>query len=92
MSRKNVHGLTQEVEDEHDCESTLFVGAITTEVQLQDDECYAMLAVQGHVVKLKVDTGAQVNILPIKELKRIVGSEPHLEPCKHKLVSYSETH
>ena len=49
-----------------------------------------MLAVQGHVVKLKVDTGAQVNILPIKELKRIVGSEPHLEPCKHKLVSYSE--
>ena len=70
-SRKNIHGLTQEVEDEHDCESTLVVGAITTEVQLQDDECYVMSAVQGHIVKLKVDTGAQVNILKIKELKRI---------------------
>ena len=66
------------------CESTLFVGAVTTEVQIQNDECYVTLPVQGHLTR-------QVNIIPLKErLKKIAGDNPHIAPCNHKLVSYSE--
>ena len=36
-SQKKVHGLMP-AEEEYDCESTLFVGAVTTEVQIQNDE------------------------------------------------------
>lgn len=54
--------------EEYDCESTLFVGAVTTEVQIQNDVCYVTLPVQGHLTRLKVDTGSQVNIIPLKEL------------------------
>lgn len=74
-SWKKVHGLG--VEQQHDFDSTLFVGTVTTEVQIQNEECYVMLPVKGHVTKLKVDTGSQVNIMPFKELKKIV-EEPHI--------------
>ena len=49
-----------------------------------------MLPVQGHVTRLKLDTGSQVNILPVRELKKIIGSNPCMDPCTHKLVSYSD--
>ena len=46
-SVKNVHWLTAEdEEEEYDCESPLFVGSVTLEVQLQNDECYVTLSVQ----------------------------------------------
>ena len=54
-------------QEENDCEPPLFVGAVTTEVQIQNDECYVTLTVQGHLMRLNVDTGLQVNIMPLKE-------------------------
>ena len=46
-SVKNVHALTAEdEEEEYDSESPLFVGSVTLEVQLQNDECYVTLSVQ----------------------------------------------
>ena len=30
----------------YDCESLLFVGSVTSEVQIQNDECYVTLSVQ----------------------------------------------
>ena len=47
-SQKKVHGLMP-AEVEYDCESTLFVRAVTTVVQIQNDECYVTLPVQGHL-------------------------------------------
>ena len=38
-------------QEEHDPDSTLFVGAVTTEVQIQNEECYVMLPVKGHYHK-----------------------------------------
>ena len=49
-----------------------------------------VLPVQGHVTRLKLGTGSQVNILPVRKLKKIIGSNPCMDPCTHKLVSYSE--
>ena len=44
-----------EQQEKHDPDSTLFVGAVTTEVQIQNEECYVMLLVKGHFTKLKID-------------------------------------
>jgi len=76
--------------EENDCEPPLFVGEVTTEVQIQNDECYVSLPVQGHLMRLKVDTGSQVNIMPLKKVKKIEGDKPHMDLCIQKLVSYSE--
>ena len=47
-SLKKGYGLTAEdEEEEYDCESPLFVGSVTSEVQIQNDECYVTLSVQG---------------------------------------------
>ena len=88
-SRKKVHGLEEETK-EHHSNTNLFVGAVTTKVEVQNDGCFVMLPVQGHVTRLKLDTGSQVNILPVRELKKIIGSNPCMDPCTHKLVSYSD--
>ena len=88
-SRKKVHGLEEETKELHS-NTNLFVGAVTTKVEVQNDECFVMLPVQGHVTRLKLDTGSQVNILPVRELKKILGSNPCMDPCTHKLVSYSD--
>ena len=89
-SRKKVPGLEEETK-EHHSNTNLFVGAVTTKVDVQNDECFVMLPVQGHVTRLKLDTGSQVNILPVKELKKIIGSNTCMDPCTHKLVSYSDS-
>ena len=46
-----------------------------------------MLPVKGHITKLKIDTGSQVNIMP---LNKIVGNNPQINACTQNLVSYSE--
>ena len=90
-SQKQVHGLgVDQKEEEQDPDSTLFVGAVTTGVQIQNEECYVMLPVKGCITKLKIDTGSQVNIMPFKDLKKIVGSNPQINACTHNLVSFSE--
>ena len=41
-------------------------------------------------MRLKVETGSQVNIMPLKELKTIEGDNPQMDLCNQKLVSCSE--
>ncbi|PFX21908.1 Transposon Ty3-I Gag-Pol polyprotein [Stylophora pistillata] len=90
-SRKKVHGLdVDQQEEEQNLNSTLIVGAVTTDVQIYNGECYVKLPVKGHITKLKIDTGSQVNIMLFKDLKKIVGSNPQINACTHNLVSYSE--
>ena len=91
-SRKKVNGLgVEQQQEEQYLNSTLFVGAVTAEVHIHNEECYVMLPVQGHITKLKIDTGSQVNIMPFKDHHwKIVGSNPQINACTHNLVSYSE--
>ena len=49
-----------------------------------------MLPVQGRIKRLKLDTGSQVDILSVKHLQKIIGSNPCMDPCTHKLVSCSD--
>lgn len=58
-SREKVHGLgVEQQKEEQDLNSTLFVGAFSTEVQIHNEECYVMLPVKGHITKLEIDTGS----------------------------------
>ena len=57
-SQKKVHELMVEEEEGNGREPPLFVEAVTTEVQIQNDECYVTLSAQGHLMRLKVDTGS----------------------------------
>ena len=53
-SLKKVRGLdVEQQEEEHDLDSTLSVGAVTAEVQIQNEECYVMLPVKGQTPVLK---------------------------------------
>ena len=79
-----------EKEEENNCEPSLFVEAVTTEVQIPNDERYVTLSVQGHLVRLKVDADSEVNIMPQKELKEIEGDNPQIDLCDQKLARYSE--
>ena len=48
-SRKKVYGIMAEEEEENDCEPPLFVGAVTAEVQIRNDECNVTYATKsGH--------------------------------------------
>ena len=87
-SRKKVHELGVEQQEGNVPDSALFVGAVTTEVRIQNEECYVMLPVKGHITKLKIDTGSQVNIMPFKDLRKIVGSNPQINACTHNLVTF----
>ena len=63
-------------EDEEEEECPFFVGSLTSEVQIQNIEWYVNLSVQGQLMPLKVAIGSQVNIVPLKELKKIQVNDP----------------
>ena len=83
-SKKNVN-MVERQEDSY-LEETLFVGAVTSEVQ--NDEWYVTINIEKQKTKLKVDTGSQVNILNINQLKRIA-PKPSIKESTHKLISYT---
>ena len=73
-----------------DDSDNLFIGAVskTNKTELQTDECYTTLDVEAVPVKFKVDTGAQVNILPLHTFNNL-NTETSLVKSDTKLTSYS---
>ena len=73
--------------DSDDAES-LFIDAIKNDTELTLSDCYTTLQVEGSAVKFKVDTGSQVNILPLR-LYRKLKTQPPLTKSSTKLSGYS---
>lgn len=63
-----------------------FIGSISSENN--KDEIYVNLKINNKIVKFKLDTGSQVNILTDKIYKKIQTGEP-LVNTSVKLTSYS---
>ena len=42
-------------------------------------------------MRLKVDTGSLVNIMPLKELRKIEGDNPQMDPCNQKFMQLQGT-
>ena len=78
-SKKNFNAVERQ---EDSCfEETLFVGAVTSKVQ--NDEWYVTTKIEKQKIKLKVDTGSQVKILNLNQLKKIT-PQPSLKESTHK--------
>lgn len=71
-------------------EESFFVDAIEGEMSASSNEWIACLDVNGTEVPLKLDTGAQVNILPMKDFKRLK-NKPKVRDKKINLRTYDDT-
>jgi len=66
----------------------LFIDAIKNDTEISNKDCYTTLPVEGIPIKFKVDTGSQVNILPVSAYRKLTTQSP-LKKCNTKLTSYS---
>eukprot|EP00731_Ephydatia_muelleri_P003718 Em0001g3718a len=67
-SSKGVSTLTQkEEEEEHSDADELVVGTLNAKqtVEMGVNECFASFRVQDRVIKFKIDTSSQVNVMPL---------------------------
>lgn len=83
---KSVHGLDEYSSCESDGEN-YFVGAVSRKTEIKENACFTSFKLQGKTVQFKIDTGAQVNILPLSIYKKL--SNVKLSKTSTSLTSYS---
>ncbi|CAC5379137.1 unnamed protein product [Mytilus coruscus] len=83
---KSVHGLDEYSSCESDGEKC-FVGAVNRKTEIKENACFSSFKLQGKTVQFKIDTGAQVNILPLSIYKKL--SNVKLSKTSTSLTSYS---
>ena len=85
-SKRSVQSVASHAQEDSD---SLFIGTVSiNKTELQSDECYTTLNVEHIPVKFKVDTGAQVNILPLQTYTSL-NTQTKLEKSDTKLTTYS---
>ena len=57
-------------------------------VEMGDNECFASFRVQGRIIKFKIDTGSQVNIIPLSDYN-VMYEKPTLTKSRVKLFGYA---
>jgi len=67
---------------------SLFIDAIKNDTEISNNDCYTTPLVEGILIKFKVDTGSQVNILPVSVYNMLTTKSP-LKRFITKLTSYS---
>ncbi|KAL5479802.1 hypothetical protein EMCRGX_G023380 [Ephydatia muelleri] len=90
-SSKGVSTLTQkEEEEEHSDADELVVGTLNAKQTLEMgiNECFASFRVQDRVIKFKIDTGSQVNVMPLSEYN-LMHRKPRLVKSRVKLFGYT---
>ncbi|CAC5408403.1 unnamed protein product [Mytilus coruscus] len=83
---KSVHGLDEYSSCESDGEN-YFVGVVNRKTEIKENACFTSFKLQGKTVQFKIDTGAQVNILPLSIYKKL--SNVKLSKTSTSLTSYS---
>ena len=88
QSKRTVQSVAS---NEHDEPDNLFIVAVSkaTNTKVQSDECYTTLDVENVPVKFKVDTGSQVNILPLHTFNDL-NTTSEITKSTTKLTSYSD--
>ncbi|GFO35065.1 retrovirus-related pol polyprotein from transposon 297 [Plakobranchus ocellatus] len=84
---KAIHDIAQPQEETSDSDEEFDIGSVTQENKDGSEVCY-MATVEGIDVNFKIDTGAQVNILPYRLMK---GMKHKLYQTKAKLKTYIGT-
>ncbi|VDI83090.1 Hypothetical predicted protein [Mytilus galloprovincialis] len=62
-------------------------GAVNRKTEIKENACFTSFKLQGKTVQFKIDTGAQVNILPLSIYKKL--SNVKLSKTSTSLTSYS---
>ncbi|GFO19331.1 retrovirus-related pol polyprotein from transposon 17.6 [Plakobranchus ocellatus] len=84
---KAIHDIAQPQEESSVSDEEFDIGSVTQENK-DGSEVYYMADVEGIDVNFKIDTGAQVNILPYHLMK---GMKHRLHQTKAKLKTYTGT-
>ena len=89
VGSKQVNVL-HEPDSDSDCESPLFIGSMGKEQGQEyiNSDWYAHMLIKNHEVTLKLDTGAQCNVLPYYLFKEIGGNKIVNSSVK-KLVTFT---
>lgn len=91
LTKKKVHavGQKQEESDSEDEEPLYVDAAILSDKDCSNDEWIAPLMVDGVTVPMKIDTGAQVNVMPRKYYNRM-NKKPKVRPKKLDLRAFND--
>lgn len=85
-NKHNVHSL--EEEDDHSSDHEFYVYGIHSRNSQPDTVCVDLQLNTGDSINVKVDTGAQVNVLPMHSYQKLT-KPPPLGQTKQKLYAYS---
>ncbi|KAK7939091.1 hypothetical protein WMY93_002417 [Mugilogobius chulae] len=90
FTKKKVHAVRQEkTASSGDEDEPLYLDALTlTDMDGNEDEWIAHLNVNGVDVPLKIDTGAEINVMPLKLFNRL-SPKPHVRRKKLNLRAYN---
>ena len=83
---KKIH--TVEEGSGSDDDASLFIDTIAGGKDLPDTAYADVCMETGDILRFKIDTGAQANVIP-RSLYQKMTKPPSLSPCKEKLVGYS---
>ena len=75
------------LEESPEVDNDLFIGTVNTELKRDTTDWNITLDINETQVKLKLDTGAQCNVLPMSTYKQLTAEK--LEKSRTKLISYS---
>ena len=76
-------------EETSDGKQQYMIGTIKENgVVVSNNECFSTFQVNGVVIKFKIDTGSQVNVLPWNIFKQM-NKRPHLDTAKIRLIGYT---
>ena len=76
-------------EETSDGKQQYMIGTIKENgVVVSNNECFSTFQVNGVVIKFKIDTGSQVNVLPWNIFKQM-SKRPHLDTAKIRLIGYT---
>ena len=93
---KTIHEVTIEDYDDDDDDDDFLIEQVTTDtdegpqlVRNKQTEAFAVIGMNGKRVKVKLDTGAEVNVMPLRVFSQIEDVETELKATKVKLNGYS---
>ena len=89
---KSINNIVQTNKDstESEDEEQFFIGSIEDDLTFSEDTKWCIdLDTAGTIIKYKIDSGAQANILPVKHDK--LSNSPKLDICRIKLSVYNDT-
>ncbi|KAL8608308.1 hypothetical protein ACOMHN_042175 [Nucella lapillus] len=76
------------IKEEEDNENEFYVSAITNNKETPNTVSADIELETGNVLRFKIDTGAQVNVIPTTIFEKLP-HRPAITPCKEKLISYT---